>query len=323
MTPATVDGERARCYLCGAEHLEIIRRRLRHDVVRNVLRCARCAIVYLEPKDVPLKEYYAADYRARHSPVLGRAVPPKEMFEIYRPFQESRVAALRHLLVPTARVLEIGCSAGQFLDAIKDQVAACVGNEFNEDEAAFVRTQLGIEVYGDPLEQTPLEPASFDLIAAFQVLEHVDAPLAFLASVRRYLRPGGTLCIEVPNLHDALLTVYRNDAYADFWFREPHVFYYTPETLRRVLARAGLTGTITTTQHYNVLNHLHWIGTGRPQANATIGMSSPVLVSAAEPHDEAVREDFNRWIEKVDAEYRALVTRHGRGESILFIGGAS
>ena len=69
----------------------------------------------------------------------------------------------------------------------------------------------------------------------FQVLEHVDDPIAFLAQVRRYLRPGGRLIVEVPNVDDWLLSVFSVPGYEDFDYRAPHVFYYSTRTLREVM----------------------------------------------------------------------------------------
>jgi SAM-dependent methyltransferase len=156
----------------------------------------------------------------------------------------------------------------------------------------------------------------FDIITAFQVLEHVGDPLDFLKGVHKLLKPGGIICIEVPNVQDALLSVYGVKQYANFWYREPHVFNYSPRTLAMILRKAGFAGKTKTIQSYNFLNHINWVLKGEPQQSMDIGTSKPVLVSA----HSAVADEINRWMEKVDREYKTILNKHGVGESILFIG---
>lgn len=44
-----------------------------------------------------------------------------------------------------------------------------------------------------------LEPGSFDFVASFETLEHLEDPLAFLAACKRLLSPGGRIMVSVPN----------------------------------------------------------------------------------------------------------------------------
>jgi hypothetical protein len=83
-----------------------------------------------------------------------------------------------------------------------------------------------------------------------------------------------------------------------------------------VLEKTGFAGETKTIQSYNFINHMNWILKGEPQRSIDIGMSKPVL---AQSHS-AIADELNRWIEKVDREYKDILNRHGLGESILFIG---
>lgn len=66
----------------------------------------------------------------------------------------------------------------------------------------------------------------------------------------------------------------------------------------------------------NFINHMNWILKGAPQQSMNIGMSKPVLASSR----SAIADELNRWIEKIDGEYKDILNKHGLGESILFIG---
>lgn len=304
------------CYLCGAEELKVIRTRLRHNIRRNVFECGKCGIVYLEPVQQDLKDFYTEEYRKLYTPVIGSALNSHELFDICLPIQKYRIDELKYVFDPTKKLLDVGCASGAFLHSVKSHVLECVGIEFNLDNARFVEEVLEIKVYTKRIEDVDLPQEYFDIVTAFQVLEHVDDPMLFLKGIHKLLKPGGTICIEVPNIQDVLLSVYEIEQYADFWFREPHVFNYSPKTLTMMLEKTGFAGETKTIQSYNFINHMNWVLKGTPQKSMDIGMSKPVLVQS----NSVIADELNNWVEKIDREYKDILNKHELGESILFIG---
>lgn len=308
------------CYLCEKPNLKIIRTKLRHDIKRNVLQCQHCGIVYLEPKKEDLAEFYKKDYRKLYTPVIGKVLNSKESFDIYLPFQQARLDLIKEKLNPGMKALDIGCSSGHFLYTLKPYVKEVIGIEFNREDADFVERVLGIKVYTNSIENTDIPLEYFDLITAFQVLEHIDKPLEFLKTISKYLKPGGLLYIEIPNINDALISLYNLESYQDFWFREPHIFYYSPQTLSLLLKRAGFRGRVNTIQSYNFLNHMNWMLAGIPQKSIDIGMSEPVLVSNNSLTDNEIKNTLNTFIQRVDKEYKMILEKYNLGNTIVFIG---
>jgi len=306
------------CYLCRGTELKVIKTKLRHNIKRNVFKCKSCGLVFLEPKELDFKDYYNKEYRKLYTPVIGKALSSKQVFDIYLPFQQKRIDEIKEILNKGMRVLEIGCSAGFFLYALKNHVKECVGIEFNKEDAKFVNEELGIKVYTESIENTGIPQNYFDIVIMHFVLEHLNDPIKFLKTISKYLKDSGYIYIKVPNIQDSLLSVYHVKAYSDFWFREPHIYYFSSKTLLKVVGEAGFTGDIKTVQEYNFINQLNWILTGKPQRSADIGMSEPVLVTS----DSAppIKKDFNEWMQKVNKEYIKLLNKHDIGESILFIG---
>ena len=307
------------CYLCGGRHLEVIRNKLRNDVDRKVLQCADCGINYLEPQPKDLTEYYREEYRRVYTPVVGEQLDSRKTFEMYLPFQRRRMEPINDKLNSNMRVLELGCSAGYFLYTLKPHVKECLGIELNQENARFVNNELGIRTYTQPIEQTPIPEGYFDLVSAFHVVEHVEDPIALLSTLRRYLKPEGWLYVEVPNVNDALLSLYRSEPYAGFWYREPHIFNFSPDTLCKVVGRAGFRGDTSTTQRYNFVNHLNWTMTGKPQKSAEVGMGVPALAEEYAT-DPGLVQDLKEWAGKADAEYRKILNRHLLGDTIVFVG---
>lgn len=80
----------------------------------------------------------------------------------------------------------------------------------------------------------------FDVIAAGDLIEHLEDFGGFLESCKRHLRPGGTLVISTPNPW-----YWRNVVKAILYMEVPnnieHTCWLCPRTLRQLVARHGLT----------------------------------------------------------------------------------
>jgi SAM-dependent methyltransferase len=114
---------------------------------------------------------------------------------------EERASVFRRYVGgPGRRVLDLGCRYGaltqHYLEG-NEVVGVDVDREALEEAA-----KLGIETHWADAEQTlPFDDASFDVVVAGELLEHVRDPAALVAETRRMLKPGGTLVGSVPNAY--------------------------------------------------------------------------------------------------------------------------
>ncbi len=273
----------------------------------KVLYCSECAHGFLGENLIQdAKAYYDGEYRQEYSHNADAATTnAREIFEIYSQFQADRLRFVEPELNKDSTVLEVGASAGQFVSHIKNRVAKVHAIEVDSACCKFLNEIIGIECDAEFLENSRFVNERYHVICAFQVMEHVEDPVAFLNTLKRTARPGATIFIEVPNLRDPLLSIWDVPTYRKFFYHSAHLHYFTEKSLRQVAERAGFISEnieVIFTQDYNLLNHLHWIMNDGPQANCLVGLSKVRLKG---PDDE-----MSNWLsEEMSALNRRYIDR--------------
>jgi SAM-dependent methyltransferase len=100
----------------------------------------------------------------------------------------------------------------------------------------------------DDASVLPFEAESFDVVVCSEVLEHLFEPQLAAAEAFRVLRPQGRLIVTVPNAAywrdriDALFGIWQpggDDSGRTEPWRSPHIRFFRPVTLKRMLLEAG------------------------------------------------------------------------------------
>lgn len=298
-----IEPDVSRCPLCSCGTTHVLATSLRRGQGR-VLHCEFCDHGFLlKDEAFDAKQFYAEEYRKEYSHKAEQtATHAPELFDVYKRYQETRLAAIGPLLTPDTRLLEVGASAGQFLWHIKDRVREVNAIELDTACRAFLEKELGIDADDSYLERSRFKDNTYDVVCAFQVMEHVEDPRAFLSSLRTATRRGGTIFVEVPNLHDPLLSVWNVPTYQTFYYHSAHLHYFSATSLRKVAQDVGFSDhqiKIGFTQDYNLLNHLHWVMNNGPQADCHVGLSEISLLGAD--------RDISQWLNE---ELRSLNRRY-------------
>ncbi len=145
---------------------------------------------------------------------------------------DRRVAPARAAGRPL-EVLEIGCGAGGMLKPLS-RYGRVTAMDYASDAMKYCRSRGFPRVVSGSGTALPFADGSFDVVALFDVIEHIEDDALVLREARRVLRPGGVVFISVP----AYQWLYsQNDAVVH------HLRRYTAGQLRAVIARAGLTPT--------------------------------------------------------------------------------
>lgn len=96
-----------------------------------------------------------------------------------------------------ARILDVGCGTGANL-LMLSQYGDAEGIDISEDALSFCRERGLDKVKLGAAEELPYNDSTFDLVTAFDVVEHMDDDIAGLREMRRVLRPGGRVLLFVP-----------------------------------------------------------------------------------------------------------------------------
>jgi 2-polyprenyl-3-methyl-5-hydroxy-6-metoxy-1,4-benzoquinol methylase len=305
----TKHSHQASCPLCHNPTDRVLSTRLRRGT-GIVFYCDACKHGFLSENQAPdAKAYYAENYRQEYSHnAEAAATNAREIFEVYKSYQKDRLKTIVPHLSPETRLLEVGASSGQFLVNIKDQVATVNAVELDKACCAFMSSEFGIEADSEFLRESRFADERYDVVCAFQVLEHVEDPVAFLRELQQSAHPGATMFIEVPNLNDPLLSVWNVEAYQKFFYHSAHLHYFTEDSLRKVTALAGFSNgqvEVSFTQDYNLLNHLNWITNNAPQATCNVGLSEVGLTGA----DEEISTWLSGKVKALNDEYIARLVK--------------
>lgn len=93
-------------------------------------------------------------------------------------------------------LLDIGCGSAEHFRKLKEMIPIVDGVESNPVAVREAKANGHIVYDCSKLETSPIR---YDTVAAMHVIEHVPDPVLFLEYCLSYLKPGGKLCLSMPN----------------------------------------------------------------------------------------------------------------------------
>lgn len=138
---------------------------------------------------------------------------------------------------PPGRLLDFGCGGGFFLGSAKECGWEAYGLEPLAGHAVYARGRFGAQVVTDTLREDTFPPCFFDVITAFQVFEHLPDPVGNLSKLCRFLKPGGAILVEVPNIATWSVRLLRG---RHRHFVLDHLYFFSAATLTRLFEQHGI-----------------------------------------------------------------------------------
>lgn len=222
------------CPLCGGSAGHVL-----YGHRGRIVRCSSCGLVRQDPVPSPAdlyRVYRSADYfRIGRSGAIGYG----DYFAdepMYRRYFRLKIAALAPFAHPPGKLFEIGAAAGYALDEASRAGWSAEGVELSPQAVAYARERFRVKVREGGIDHVPGD-GSCDVMAAFQVVEHVADVRRALRAIVGSLRPGGVAIFTTPDHASLVRRVMRQ-----FWlaYRPEHLVYFDRRTIRLMLEACGL-----------------------------------------------------------------------------------
>jgi 2-polyprenyl-3-methyl-5-hydroxy-6-metoxy-1,4-benzoquinol methylase len=203
----------------------------------SISKCVRCGLLgttnFLTGLSTTNGIYETSE--KHHSDYQEQYVPCREaMYERVLPGLER--------FRKTGRLLEVGCSYGYFLETARRAGWHVEGVEVSGHACQVARSK-GFQIHQGELPSFSLDLGSYDVIAMWDVIEHLTDPSGIVECCAGLLSPGGALVARTPNAHALAMgeglarLAYRHLVYPAN--TREHVFHFTPENLARLLRSKG------------------------------------------------------------------------------------
>jgi 2-polyprenyl-3-methyl-5-hydroxy-6-metoxy-1,4-benzoquinol methylase len=153
-------------------------------------------IDYLDPVETISPEIDASKLTAQESAYIETQLQAN-----LNKFRNQVNTLAKHLPLPNARIVDIGCGGGLFLSMLQERGAQVVGIELSDSRAHYAKTKHGLEIDKHPIESDHWQHGyanHFDAVTLWDVIEHVNYPQLTLRSAANVLKPGGLLLIDTP-----------------------------------------------------------------------------------------------------------------------------
>ena len=225
------------CRLCDSRGLRLYYT-LGSDAQFHYYQCPACGLVNYDLSGGLDQAPYTADF-----------VDPTDGSDRRNRDKDQSFAFLCRHARPPGRFLDVGCGFGRLLYLAREAGWDAQGLELSSATATRVQALLGVPVLAaDFLETDPpvADRASFDVVSLRHVLEHLPYPRLAMQRIGAWLKPGGLLLLEMPNIEGWAKRWVRFSVRAGLHrrrfapdFMAGHCCEYSRHSLLALLARTG------------------------------------------------------------------------------------
>ena len=241
--------ERINCPVCEVDDSVWVFNKAGFDFVK----CRQCGLLHVNPQLTA--ETQDSIYKQSKTAEHWIKVQKKSKEQAWNA-EKKYLPALEELgrIYPQGgKLLDVGCSIGQFLTLAREASWNVQGIELNADAAAIARRDYGLSISEKKLEEAEFEDGEFDVVTLWGVFEHLTDPNVMLQNVRRILKKGGLALFFVPNGHSLIIRLTRE--HNSTVSGRAHLWYFTPATMGKMLRKNGFEKI----SEFSILPQLHEI----------------------------------------------------------------
>lgn len=263
------------CNLCGGSVLVTLTHRDRYGYPAQASACARCGLVFLNPRMTAAAygRFYDGVYRSLVSAFHGRLIDARTIQAEQREYAADRAEFARPFLGGSglASMLDIGGSTG----VVASHFAKTFGLTGTLIDPAPLEIEeargFGLDTITGLIEEHDFGGRQFDVVLICQTVDHLLDVAGTLRRVRELLTSKGCLFIDIVDFRAAYL---RNWSVEDAT-KIDHPYYLTQETMTAYLRRAGFESM----RAAYAADHLHVSYLCRPTSPAPQALPDPADVA--------------------------------------------
>ena len=194
------------------------------------VKCTQCEMVYLNPvfKDEHLENHY----RTNHS---GQSEIVANDSDFYTNLYMKGLHSIEKT-TNAKNILDIGCSAGGFLDCAKSSGWKTYGVELNEKEAAYA-DEKGHNIHNELLENINFTQ-DMDAVTLWDVFEHLKDGFGYLEQIKSLLSKNGVIFMQIPSADSLAAKILQEKC--NMFDGIEHVNLYSYKAIEKLAKKCGL-----------------------------------------------------------------------------------
>lgn len=215
----------AKCPLCGTKKNKIYA--IKYNI--PIVTCINCDLTYAKKQPKNLNDVYS------NETYLTKSILSYDKTRQYRikRFGKERLNIIKKYK-KKGSILDFGCGTGWFLEGAKKEFDVS-GVEYSDTLREWLLEKFNIKTYKDLNE---IDNNKFDIITAFDVIEHVPDPLKLLDDLKKKLKPNGIILIFTPNVNSLGFNYLKNKN--NLLCPPNHLFYFNKKSFNFLCKKIGL-----------------------------------------------------------------------------------
>lgn len=209
----------------------------------NVYACNECGMVYAGDieENIPLDIYY--DQMSKYEGDIYVLSPVVEAC------YEREALFIEKYVNKNARILDIGCAFGGFLNVLKQHGFRNVeGLELSKKNAKYAKEHYDIDVHIGGIGYDVSLPEKYNLVILNGTLEHLLDIRKCIAQIKTFLNDDGRIFLQVPAVEDFAS---HTDLYQEF--STEHINYFSMPALSNLMRLYGMKNEANTIDHQSIM----------------------------------------------------------------------
>lgn len=232
-----------RCKCCnGDDHILLFegKDRLHRMAGKFTLNtCTNCGVVAVYPQltNSEIEKYYPDDYISYPPPITNEKNWLRKKDRQYGVAKRRKIIE-KYTHRKQGRILDVGCATGIFLNEMRTHGWDAYGIEPSGFASEIAVNQLGLNVFNGYLDEASFGDHFFDVITLWDVFEHLQEPVETLKTIKRILKPDGSLVITMPNTNSWERKIFKR--FWAGWDVPRHYHIFSPKSIETLLNIHGL-----------------------------------------------------------------------------------